>query len=555
MHIAIMGGGGRYLGRLLAKGGENLTFIIMAPKVTRTSILIALALACVGLRLTCAASSQALVDPTGAGHSPPSGLALALIPLPSPGRLQEAAEAGLIPYQQIDGPRGSYLLAGIPMGARPPFPVEVLDPDTAGAAYYLVYPSPGGARPRWAEHGRLLLDEGARVLLRTTPEGAERLAQGGADLVRIMLEPMALAPPAPRNELVSAITPDATIQEMIEQVNTSDIYDYTAQLSGEAPIIANGQPYTILTRHTDSGEPIQAATRFIGEQLAALGYSVEYHEWSSATNPNVIGERRGQTDPHEIFLIGGHLDDMPANGPAPGADDNASGAVGTLVAAEIASRYAWGCTLRFAFWTGEEQGLLGSNAYAARARSQGEDIRGYLNLDMISYNSSAPQELNMFARSYVGGSEDMADLFVNVVHAYDLNLAPVKYVDDTLGGRSDNAAFWKQGYPAILVIEDYYGDFNPSYHTADDLLVQADMDYYTEFVRAALGTFVHMTGCLISSAPSPTPTASPTTTATTGPTWTGTPTATRTPSSTPTATHTPTGATERAWSYLPIVSR
>jgi hypothetical protein len=501
----------------------------------------------IGLSLTRAGSSQALADPAGAGHSQPGRLALALIPLPSPDRLREATAAGLIPYQQIDGPQGSYLLAGMPMGAQPPFPAEILDPDATGAAYYLAFPPPGGARPRWADHGRLLLDDGVRALLRTTPGEAERLAQGGADLVRIMLEPMALAPPAPPKEAVSAITPDATVQEMIEQVNAADIYDYTAQLSGEAPIMAGGQPYSILTRHTNSGEPIQAATRFIGEQLAALGYSVEYHEWSNATNPNVIGERRGQTDPDEIFLIGGHLDDMPGSGPAPGADDNASGAVGTLVAAEVASRYAWGCTLRFAFWTGEEQGLLGSNAYAARARSQGEDIRGYLNLDMISYNSSAPRELNVFARSFVAGSEAIADLFVSVVDAYDLNLAPVKYVDDAVGGRSDNAAFWKQGYPATLVIEDYYGDFNPSYHTADDRLVHADMDYYTEFVRAALGTFAHMSGCLMSSAPSPTWTATPTAT--------GTATATGAPSGTPTATHTPIVPTGRAWSYLPLVSR
>ena len=469
------------------------------------------------------------------GHGQPGPIALVLVPLPSSGRLDEAVAAGLVPYMQIERLHGSYLLAGRRTGVQPAFPVQVLDADTSGAAYYLVYPAPGAALPRWADHGRLLLDDGVRVLLRTTPDEAERLAEAGADLVRITLEPMALAPAAPvPEEAPAAITPDPAIQGMIDQVSTTAVYDYTAQLSGEAPVTVGGQPYTILTRHTNSGTPIQKATQFVGEHLAARGYTVEYQQWSGASNPNVIGQRTGQTNPGDIFLIGGHLDDMPSSGSAPGADDNASGSVGALVMADIASQYTWGCTLRFAFWTGEEQGLLGSNAYAARAKSQGENIRGYLNLDMISYNSAAPRELNLFAKSSIPGSENIADLFVDVVSAYGLDLAPVKYVNDTLGDRSDNASFWKQSYPAILAIEDYYGDFNPDYHTINDRLARADLGYSTEFVKAAVGTFAHMAGCLIPSTPTATPTATPT------------PSATATHTPTPTATHTPTATATAA---------
>jgi Peptidase family M28 len=488
-----------------------------------------------------------------------------MVPLVGPGRLNEAVSAGLVPYRQLDGPQGPYLLAGRPAGLALPFAVQTLDPDTTGAAYYLAYPATARGRPRWADHGRLLLDEGVRVLLRATPDEAERLAEAGSDLVRITLETMAIPPAATSPvEAPEVLTPSPAIQEMIDQVNTTTVHDYTAQLSGEAPVIVGGQPYTILTRHTNSGIPIQKATQFIGEHLATLGYTVEYHEWSGATNPNVIGQRTGRANPADIFLIGGHLDDLPSSGNAPGADDNASGSVAALVMADIASQYTWGCTLRFAFWTGEEQGLMGSNAYAARAKAQGENIRGYLNLDMISYNSAAPRELNLFARSSVPGSENIADLFVDVVSAYGLNLAPVKYVNNATGDRSDNATFWKQGYPAILAIEDYNGDFNPTYHSFNDRLALADLNYYTEFVKAAMGTFAHMTGCLISSTPTHTPTSTATTTPTATPTWTltqtpaATPTGaspvTWTPTSTPTFTPTPKAVDGAAWVYLPLVT-
>jgi len=106
---------------------------------------------------------------------------------------------------------------------------------------------------------------------------------------------------------------------------------------------------------------------------------------------NVIGQRTGTVNPNDVYVIGAHLDDMPTGATAPGADDNASGSVATLIAADILSQYQWGCTLRFAFWTGEEQGLLGSSVYAARSKTNGETIKGYLNLDMVGYNATAPR--------------------------------------------------------------------------------------------------------------------------------------------------------------------
>jgi hypothetical protein len=58
--------------------------------------------------------------------------------------------------------------------------------------------------------------------------------------------------------------------------------------------------------------------------------------------------------------------------------------------------------------------------------------------------------------------------------------------------------FLNRGFPAILGIEDF-GDFNPYYHTTNDLLANMDIEYFTEFVRASIGTYAHMAGCMIPS--------------------------------------------------------
>jgi hypothetical protein len=209
----------------------------------------------------------------------------------------------------------------------------------------------------------------------------------------------------------------------------------------------------------------------------------------------VIGELPGLIDPDEIYIIGGHLDDRPSGPLAPGADDNASGSVATLVAAEILTQFEWGCTLRFALWTGEEQGLLGSKVYAQRAYNAGENIVGYLNLDMIAWDGIDGPDFKLFANQSIPPTLDLAQLFADVVGAYDLDLIP--HIDPSGFGASDHASFWQYGYASILGIEYYQHDFNPYYHTSNDRLEHLNMPYYTDFVKASVGTFAHMTGCLI----------------------------------------------------------
>ena len=286
--------------------------------------------------------------------------------------------------------------------------------------------------------------------------------------------------------------PHPFVQGILNQVDIGVAYEYLRDLTGEQAAIIEGQPYTIITRHTDSGEPVEKATQYVAEHLDALGLAVELHTWQDGRPPNVIAEIPGETHPEEIFIICAHLDDMPGGGVAPGADDNASGVAAVLVAADVLSRYRWDSTLRFALWTGEEQGVLGSIAYAERAYNVGEEIAGVLNLDMIGYNSkgSSP-DIDLHACRNVAYSLSYAYLFVNVIDAYGLDLVPqvfgycVEY--------SDHASFWMYDYPAILGIEDD-DDFNPYYHTIQDTILKMDKTYYGDFVRAAVGTFAHMVG-------------------------------------------------------------
>lgn len=320
--------------------------------------------------------------------------------------------------------------------------------------------------------------------------------------------PPSSSPPAlvvmPSGLLTVTVRPE--VQAMIDQVVSSTVRQYDGDLSGEWPVMVAGESYTLASRYTYSGEPISLATRYAGQHLSDLGMSLEYHQWDTGDNPNVIGELAGQECPEEIFIVSAHLDSR-ARTPetsmvlAPGADDNASGSTAVLVAADILSQFQWGPTFRFALFTGEEQGLLGSQAYAGRAISSGENIRGVINLDMIGWNTpgSSPV-MELHTKSSVPGSAGLAQLFAGVIDAYVLALSAEIIVDGT--GASDHRSFWDQGYNAILVIEDtwYSGtsDFNPYYHTVNDRLMTLDIGYFTEMVRAAVATMAHAGECATS---------------------------------------------------------
>ncbi len=373
--------------------------------------------------------------------------------------------------------------------------LQVLDTNIRSASYYQAETRSSRPAPDYAAFGRILLKMVNGVLLRMDPSRVDALTQTGAELRLITLTPKPI--PSAQSEVVTpdVVEPDPLIQTMISQVSPTQVYTYDRQLAGELPVFVDGELYTITSRNTNSGEPIQKTTSYVGQHMTNdLGLGVEYYVWNNTTNPDVIGEIPGQINPDDVFIIGAHIDDV--NG-TPGADDNASGSVATLIAADILSQYQWGCTLRFGFWTGEEQGLLGSAAYAQHVYNAGENILGYLNLDMIAWNTvGSDPTIFLGYRSSVPGSLTLANLFSDVVDTYNINLLPV--IGTGYDGSSDHTSFLDYGYPAILGIEGE-DDFNPYYHQPSDTPAHTDSTYFTDYVKASIATYAHMSGCLIQS--------------------------------------------------------
>lgn len=218
----------------------------------------------------------------------------------------------------------------------------------------------------------------------------------------------------------------------------------------------------------------------------------------------------GGTDPKvrdEAVILGAHVDHLGRSGESmyPGADDNASG-VAALI--EIAKAYAASekkprRTVVFAFWTGEEEGHLGSEYYARHPLWPMERTAAYANLDMIAHpwlpdeikklvaESKLPRGEEFVARvkpaDFVEpGVAEWAPELCTVLAQAARGLGLALHFDRTDGrsGGSDYRAFARKGVRFIR----FFGNYFPGYHEPTDTPDATDATQALKIARLALAT-------------------------------------------------------------------
>jgi hypothetical protein len=181
------------------------------------------------------------------------------------------------------------------------------------------------------------------------------------------------------------------------------------------------------------------------------------------TSYNVIGEIAGTDKKDEVIMLGGHLDSWHA---ATGATDNAAGCAIMMEAARILK--AIGVkprrTIRVALWSGEEQGLLGSQAYVKETFGSFENPKpgyekfgGYFNVDT---GTGRVRGMTVF------GPPEGATVLREILapFAEDGVVGAVSTKNRGLGG-SDHTSFNNAGLPGIGVAQDPIEYFTHTWHT------------------------------------------------------------------------------------------
>jgi hypothetical protein len=183
-------------------------------------------------------------------------------------------------------------------------------------------------------------------------------------------------------------------------------------------------------------------------------------EHSETESPNVAGILPG-SDPKlkdEYVVFSAHLDHLgigaPVNGDNiyNGAIDNGSGSAGVLEVARALSSMpkAPRRSILFLFVTGEEEGLLGSDAYAHHPTVPIAQIAANVNMDELAcwydFADIVPQGAD---HSTIGKVVD------DVAKHMNLQISPDPQPDEVFFVRSDQYSFVKQGVPAVGVDAGY----------------------------------------------------------------------------------------------------
>ncbi|HEY2962470.1 MAG TPA: M20/M25/M40 family metallo-hydrolase [Pyrinomonadaceae bacterium] len=182
-----------------------------------------------------------------------------------------------------------------------------------------------------------------------------------------------------------------------------------------------------------------------------------------ATSYNTIGEIRGSDKADEVIMVGGHLDSWHA---ATGATDNAIGCAIMMEAARILKTLGVKPrrTIRVALWSGEEQGLLGSQAYVKEHFGSFEEPKpgyekfgGYFNIDS---GTGRVRGASVF------GPSEAASALREVLEPFksDGVVGAVVSRSRRLGG-SDNTSFNQAGLPGIGMGQDPIEYNSHTWHT------------------------------------------------------------------------------------------
>ncbi len=246
-----------------------------------------------------------------------------------------------------------------------------------------------------------------------------------------------------------------------------------------------------------------AAADFIQLSFEQAGYEVkrQSYEVAGRTCYNIEVEISGDREVNEIVIIGSHYDSVVG---CPGANDNASGVAALFALARAFYDKDISRSLRLVAFVNEEQpyfrtAKMGSMVYAKRCRRRSEEIFAMLSLETIGYYSEQPgSQRYPFPVGFFYPSTGNFVAFVSnlpsrwlvrkVVASFRRQVQFPSEGGAWPGiipgiGWSDQWAFWRMGYPALMVTDTAPFRY-PYYHTEQDT---PDRIVYEHLSRVVVG--------------------------------------------------------------------
>jgi carboxypeptidase Q len=272
-----------------------------------------------------------------------------------------------------------------------------------------------------------------------------------------------------------------------EYAKAPPIIDLAVKAKAKAIAFMATREHDILYRHTNSGNgeidklPMVIVAREDGERMARLlaggnmvwaDLSIPNQIGGPIRSANVIGEIKGSDKPDEFVILGAHLDSWELG---TGALDNGCNAA--LVIDALRAIKASGLrprrTIRFILFSGEEQGLIGSHAYAVAHRHELDKAAG-----VIVYDSGTGKTTGFS----IGGRKDVAETATELIAP--LAQFDVKDIKLDMEWGTDHFDFMLEGVPTFVADQEE-ANYLVNYHATSDTYDKVDFAQLKKHVAEA----------------------------------------------------------------------
>jgi Zn-dependent M28 family amino/carboxypeptidase len=270
-------------------------------------------------------------------------------------------------------------------------------------------------------------------------------------------------------------------------------------------------------RHPDSApRALTKAAEYLTARFAEYGWTTSGQPFRALGKSyfNILAVKwpagRSAQDTSPPLLIGAHYDTVMGS---PGADDNASALAVLLEAARRCDHTVLARPVWLAAFCLEEQGLLGSRAFLSSLKQTGQPLEGAIILECVGFASRDPGSQRTppgvpmsvpTVGNFLGivGNETSRDLLGAVERSARRFSPSTSTVALAVPGRgeslpdvrrSDHAAFWDEGYRAVM-LTDTANFRNPHYHQPTDTLDTLDLDFLEGVSDIVVGCIEDLAG-------------------------------------------------------------
>ncbi|SHK10963.1 M28 family peptidase [Chryseobacterium polytrichastri] len=271
-------------------------------------------------------------------------------------------------------------------------------------------------------------------------------------------------------------------------------YQDRANMVTQTNITTNLQEFSNFGIKTTGSANNANALNWLKNKYASYGYSASQivedpFTFGSTSSKNLVITKTGTLYPNKYVIICGHFDTI--NGP--GVNDNGSGTSIILEAARILKDVPTEYSIKFIHFSGEEQGLRGSQHYANTVAYQGSnrvlDIKLVFNLDQVG-GKMGNNNNTVFCDEDMGGNSSntaagvaATQELVTLTGLYSPLLTDIDQAEDT-----DYMPFEAKGE----VITGYFEKLRSTYpHTSNDTFANTDPVYIYNVGKASVGALQH----------------------------------------------------------------